>query len=80
MRKPPSWLPLGYVLNESDPDIVVLCREDGSVVATFSAMGATRESIHQAAEEDQQRASSSSEPDAPSPEVARPGRQHLAPF
>jgi hypothetical protein len=41
-----------YYLDESDPDIVVLRRQDGSYVAAFSAMGATREGIVEAAKED----------------------------
>jgi hypothetical protein len=41
-----------YYLDESDPDILVLRRQDGSFVAHFSAQGATKEGIIQAAEED----------------------------
>lgn len=41
-----------YYLDESDSDVVVLRRQDGSFVAAFSAMGATKESIVQTAEED----------------------------
>jgi hypothetical protein len=41
-----------YYLDESDPDVVVLRRQDGSFVAAFSARGATREGIVEAAEED----------------------------
>ena len=41
-----------YHLDESDPDIVVLRRQDGAFVAAFSASGATREGIVGAAEED----------------------------
>ena len=41
-----------YHLDESDPDILVLRRQDGSFVARFSARGATKEGIIQAAEED----------------------------
>ena len=41
-----------YYLDESDPDIVILRRQDGSFVARFSARGATKEGIIQAAEED----------------------------
>jgi hypothetical protein len=37
---------------ESDPDIVVLGRQDGSYAAAFSAIGATREGIVEAARED----------------------------
>jgi hypothetical protein len=51
-----GWLPkLGYYLDESDPDVVVLRRQDGSFVAAFSARGATREGIVEAAQEDYQR-------------------------
>ena len=39
-------------LDESDPDIVILRRQDGSFVAAFSASGATREDIVEAARED----------------------------
>ena len=42
----------GCYLAESDPDIVVVRRQDDSFVAAFSAMGATEESIVEAAEED----------------------------
>lgn len=42
----------GCYSDESDPDIVVLRRQDGSFVAAFSAMGATEESIVEAAKED----------------------------
>jgi hypothetical protein len=41
-----------YHLDESDPDIVILRRQDGSFVAAFSARGATREGILEAAKED----------------------------
>ena len=41
-----------YYLDESDPDIVILHRQDGSFVAAFSATGATREGIVEAARED----------------------------
>lgn len=41
-----------YHLDESDPDIVVLCRQDDTFVAAFSARGATREDIVEAAKED----------------------------
>jgi hypothetical protein len=40
-----------YYLDESDPDIVILRRQDGAFVAAFSARGATTESILEAAEE-----------------------------
>jgi hypothetical protein len=43
-----------YHLDESDPDVVILRRQDDSFVAAFSATGATRESIVEAAKEDYQ--------------------------
>jgi hypothetical protein len=43
---------IDYYLDESDPDIVVLRRQDGSFVAAFSARGATREGIVEATKED----------------------------
>jgi hypothetical protein len=41
-----------YYLDNSDPDIVILRRQDGAFVAAFSARGATREGIAEAAKED----------------------------
>ena len=41
-----------YYIDKSDPDVVVLLRQDGSFVAAFSARGATREGIVEAAKED----------------------------
>jgi len=41
-----------YHLHESDPDIAELRRQDGAFVAAFSARGATREGIIEAAKED----------------------------
>jgi hypothetical protein len=41
-----------YYLDESDPDILVLRRQDGAFVAAFSARGATKEGILEAAKED----------------------------
>ena len=41
-----------YYLDESDPDVLVLRRQDGAFVAAFSVQGATKEDITQAAEED----------------------------
>jgi hypothetical protein len=43
---------IDYYLDESDPDIVVLRRQDGSFLAAFSARGATTEGIFEAAKED----------------------------
>lgn len=44
--------PLAYYLSESDPDIVIFRRQDNSFVSVFSALGATREGILEAAKED----------------------------
>jgi hypothetical protein len=44
-------LRFGYYLDESDPDIAFLRRQDGAFVAAFSAQGATKEGILEAAEE-----------------------------
>ena len=41
-----------YHLDESDPDIVILRRQDDAYVAAFSARGASREGIVEAAEQD----------------------------
>jgi hypothetical protein len=45
-------LRFGYYLDESDPDIAFLRRQDGAFVAAFSAQGATKEGILEAAEVD----------------------------
>ena len=47
-----SFPKFDYYLDESDPDVVILRRQDGSFVAAFSARGATREGILEAAKED----------------------------
>ena len=44
-----------YYLDNSDPDIVILRRQDGAFVAAFSSRGATREGIVEAAKEDYER-------------------------
>jgi hypothetical protein len=50
------WLPkFDYYLDESDPDVLVLRRQDGTFVAAFSAQGATKEGILEAASEDYRR-------------------------
>ena len=41
-----------YYLDESDPDVVILRRQDGSFVAAFSARGATKKCIVEAAKGD----------------------------
>lgn len=46
-------LPPGYRLDLiTDPDVLALKREDGSIVARFSAMGADEEEIRRIAWED----------------------------
>ena len=52
MREYPPWLAPTYFLDESDPDLLILRRTDGSFVAAFSVRGATTEGILQAAQED----------------------------
>ena len=47
-----AQLPKHYDLDESDPDIVVVRRDDGTFVAAFSARGATQEELVKAAQED----------------------------
>ena len=47
-----AGLPNHYRLDESDPDAVVLRRDDGTFVAAFSARGATTEGLVEAARED----------------------------
>jgi len=47
-------LPDSYYLDESDPDILVLRCQDSTFVAAFSAQGASREGILEAAKEDYQ--------------------------
>ena len=44
--------PFNYILDESDPDIVILRRQDSCFVAAFSASGATEEGIREAVIED----------------------------
>ena len=48
----PLFAKFDYYLDESDPDIVILRRQDGSFVAAFSARGATKEGFVEAAKED----------------------------
>lgn len=43
--KEPLFPKFDYYLDESDSDIVILRRQDGSFVAAFSASGATRDGI-----------------------------------
>ncbi len=52
-EKEPKLLPkFDYYVDESDPDVLVLRREDGTFVGAFSAVGATGEGLVAAAEED----------------------------
>ena len=44
-----------YYLDESEPDIAILRRQDDSFVAAFSARGYTREGIVEAAKEEDYR-------------------------
>jgi hypothetical protein len=49
----PLLLPkFDYHLDESDPDVLVLRRQDGAFVAAFSARGATSAGIVEATKED----------------------------
>ena len=52
MEDEPVLPKIDYYLDESDPDILLLRRQDGSFVAAFSARGATTEGILEAAKED----------------------------
>jgi hypothetical protein len=45
-------LPSGYRLDRSDPDVWMLRRPEGWVVAYFSARGATKEAVEGVAWED----------------------------
>jgi hypothetical protein len=47
-----SFPTFDYHLDECDPDVVILRRQDGSFVAAFSVRGATKEGIVEAAKED----------------------------
>jgi hypothetical protein len=44
-----------YDLDRSDPDLLILRRQDGSFVAAVSARGATEEGILEAAKEDRRK-------------------------
>ena len=48
----PMFPKFDYYLDESDPDVVILRRQDGVFVAAFSARGVTREGIIEAAKRD----------------------------
>jgi hypothetical protein len=53
--EPELRLPPGYRLDRSDPDVWMLRRPEGWVVAYFSAQGAIREAIEQTAWADHER-------------------------
>ena len=61
-----------YYLDESDPDVAVLRCQDGTFVAAFSAQGATKEGIVEAAREDYQQLMEAS---AKSPVLQEDGHQ-----
>jgi hypothetical protein len=48
-------LPSPYYIDESDPDVVTLHREDGSLVAAFNLHSATEADLRIAARRDEQR-------------------------
>jgi hypothetical protein len=48
----PGFLPADYHLDRSDSDVLVLRRGDGTFVAAFSVLSATRKAIQHAAEDD----------------------------
>ena len=48
----PMYPKFDYYLDETDPDILILCRQDGAFVAAFSARGAIKEGMTRATEED----------------------------
>ena len=53
MSKEGPLLPkFDYHLDESDPEVLVVRRQDGAFVAAFSARGATREGIVEATKQD----------------------------
>ncbi len=53
MNEAGFFLPsVDYLLDKSDPDLLVLRRQDGTFVVAFSARGATKEGIVEAAEQD----------------------------
>ena len=45
-------LPLPYYLDKSDPEVLILRRQDGWFAAAFSARGITTDGILEAAKED----------------------------
>ena len=51
-KEGPSLPKFDYHLDESDPEVLVVRRQDGAFVAAFSARGATREGIVEATKQD----------------------------
>ena len=51
-KEAPLMPKFDYHLDESDPDVLVLRRQDGTFVAAFSAQGASRDGIVEAAKQD----------------------------
>jgi hypothetical protein len=58
----PNLPKFDYYLDESDPDVLVLRRQDGSFVSAFSARGATKEGVVEAARETNTKALNSHDP------------------
>ncbi len=52
MKVYPWWLPAGYLLDEDTAVLYLLREADGSTVAVFSTLAASREEILEAALED----------------------------
>ncbi len=50
-----GFVPEGYTLDRSDPDVLILRREDGSFVGVFTAQGVTVQGILAAVKEDRER-------------------------
>ncbi len=58
-------LPSGYRLDQSDPDVVLLQRADGTVAGLFSAWGATAGALEDAAWENLQGRAAAAPPHPP---------------
>lgn len=50
-----EFVPAGYTLDKSDPDVFVLRRDDGTFVAAFSATGISVQGLLDAVKEDERR-------------------------
>jgi hypothetical protein len=71
--------PFDYYLDQSDPDVAILRRQDGLFVAAFSARGATREGILEAAKEDcRELIQAHTNPPGPKAEIVAPVKQGTA--